>query len=442
MGIELEQEISQLFNQAARLQSWLEVEAVLARCQARLGIISQEAATEITKKAFIENIDMDQYERLYIETKHPLVPLLHLLRKVVGPMGEYLHYGATTHDIVDIAKIVAMKKVWDITERTLLDIEQDILRLTEEHASTIMAGRSHNIQALPITFGFKTAIWASELRRGIERLQQNRERIFVVTFSGANGTMASFGGYGNRLEKMIADEFKLGIPDISWHAARDRIAEMASTLAIIGGTLSRIAQEVYLLMGTEIGELLEGYSDKVVGSSTMPHKINPINSQHILGDARTLRYDAAHIIECMQIDHEHNLVHFDDERRTLERIGLTMADLLSRSKEMISTLYVDKERMRKNLDILQGAVQSENVMLEFGKIVGKMTAKDIITELAIQSIRNNKSLADLLKNDDRVNIYLDAKTIDQLLDPTQYAEDAATIAMDYVRKTRELLTKR
>ena len=230
--------------------------------------------------------------------------------------------------------------------------------------------------------------------------------------------------------------FGLSVPDLCWHAARDRIAEMAGTFAIIGGTLGRIAQEVYWLMGTENGELSEGFTEGIVGSSAMPHKINPINSQHIMGDARTLRYDAAHCMECMRIDHEHNLVHFDDERTTLERIGLTMADLLHRSWEMISTLSVNRERMRSNLDILKGAVESEAVLLALGKKVGKMTAKGIVTELAVRAVRQDAPLADLLKADERVNSQLSDDEIDALLDPAPYAADAARLARRYAAKIR------
>lgn len=432
----IEERVAGLFTTGARLQSWLDVEAALARCQARLGIIPQDAADQIVAAAQVERIDLAEYERRYKATKHPLVPLLDLFRQAAGPAGEYVHLGATTHDIVDIGKMVMMKQVWDITEQVLLDIEGELVKLIETHSDTLMAGRSHNIQALPITFGFKAAVWASELGRDIQRLRESRERIFAVTFSGASGTMSAFGGKGEELEAMMAAEFGLSVPDLCWHAARDRIAEMAGVFAIIGGTLGRIAQEVYWLMGTEIGELSEGFTEGIVGSSAMPHKINPINSQHIMGDARTLRYDAAHCMECMRIDHEHNLVHFDDERTTLERIGLTMADLLHRSWEMISTLSVNRERMRGNLDILKGAVESEAVMLALGRKVGKMTAKGIVTELAVRAVRQDAPLADLLKADGRVNSQLSGDEIDALLDPAPYAADAARLARRYAARIR------
>lgn len=433
----IEERISRIFTDEHRLQLWMDVEAALAKCQAEMGIIPEQAAKDIAAKADVANIDMEEYRRKYIEAKQPLVPLLGLYRKAIGASGEYLHVGATTHDIVDMAKMVSLKELWEITTEVLKDLECRIVKMAEDHADTVMAGRTHNIQALPITFGWKAAVWADEIHRDIERLETSKDRIFVGTFSGAAGTMASFEGRGKELEAKISEELGLKAPAFSWHAARDRIAEAACTLAIIGGTMGRIAQEVYLLMGTEIRELAEGFREGIVGSSTMPHKINPINCQHIIGDARFLRYDAAHCIECMAIDHEHNLVHFNDERTTLEHMGLTMADLLDRSMEMVSTLYVDKERMRKNLDILQGAMQSEHVMLELGKKIGKMSAKDIITELATKAVREDIPLAQLLKADERVNCQFTDEEIDSLLDPVAYAGSAADLARDYVQMSRK-----
>ena len=430
-------QISALFGRRQMLQDWMNIEAVLAGCQADMGIIPREAAQDIVGKSDISNIDLSRYEQMYIETRHPLVPLLKLYQEAVGPSGQHLHFGATTHDIVDIAKILTLKKVCTITEQALLSMVEEIASLAERYAYTLMAGRSHNIQAVPITFGFKAAMWADELYRSIERLRQSRNRVFVITFSGASGTMASFGGKGKELENRMAKALDLEIPDICWHPARDRIAEIASLFAIIGGSLGRIAQEVYLLMATEIAELSEGYCSSLVGSSTMPHKINPINSQHIMGDARTLRYAAAQCMECMAIDHEHNLVHFDDERSTCERIGLTMADLLQRSQELISNLYVDEAQMRRNLDILNGALLSENIMLDLGRRIGKMTAKDIVTDLAVVSVQQRCALSDLLKSDSRVSSALTHAEIDQLLDPAPYAQDAAKVTLEYITRLKQ-----
>lgn len=433
----IEERVRNLFTDESRLQLWMDVETALAKCQAEMGIIPEQAAKDIAAKDDISFIDMEEYKKKYIEARQPLVPLLGLYRKAIGASGEYLHVGATTHDIVDLAKMVSLKRLWKITKEVLEDIEKQIISMVEEHADTVMAGRTHNVQALPITFGWKAAVWADEIHRDIQRLKEAESRIFVGTFSGAAGTMASFEGRGKELEAKISKEFGLGVPAFSWHPARDRFAEAACILAIIGGTLGRIAQEVYILMGTETREVSEGYREGIVGSSTMPHKINPINCQHIMGDARILRYDAAHCIECMAIDHEHNLVHFNDERTTLEHIGVTMGDLLDRAKEMIDTLYIDKKHMRKNLDILQGAMQSEHVMLELGKKIGKMSSKEIVTKLATKAVLEEIPLAKLLKEDEEVCKYFTGEEIDALLDPVAYAQPAAVLAKEYLKLAKQ-----
>lgn len=438
MTVSPEKTLNALFTDEGRLQTWLDIEAALAACQADMGMLPREAADDIAAKARLSFLDMDKYEQMYAETKHPLVPLLKLFQSAIGANGEYVHMGATTHDIVDIAKMLSLKQTWEITEQVLLDIESDLLALIEKHKATLMAGRSHNIQSLPITFGLKATVWASEIARSIERMRAAKDRIFVITFCGANGTYASLGGRGRELEARLAERLGLGVPDVPWHAARDRIAELASIFAIIGGSLARIAQEVYMLMASEIGELSEGYREGLVGSSTLPQKLNPINSQHIMGAARTLRYDAAHCMECMLIDHEHNLVHFNDERTTVERMGRTMGELLERSQELIHTLYVDEAHMRRNLNALRGAILAENVMLTLGRKIGKMTAKSIVGELAVQAVREETDLHVLLKADPRVNAHLSDSEIDALLSPEQYIGESEAIATEYVNHMRAL----
>lgn len=429
--------VEAMYSEKKRLQDWMEIEKILTECQLEMGIIPEKAAKEIASKCDVEKIDLDRYHQMYEESRHPLVPLLSLYKEITGEAGEYLHLGASTNDVVDLAKMVTLKRLWTITKDVLRDIYKDVLEMVKKHAGTVMVGRTHNIHAIPITFGFKAAVWADEIHRSLDRLDEAEERIFVGSFSGACGTMASFEGRGRELEEKISEKLGLGVPYISWHAARDRFAEAACVFAIIGATLGKIAQEVYLLMGTETRELSEGYRDGLVGSSTMPHKINPINAQHIMGDARTLRYAAAQCIDCMSIDHEHNLVHFNDERTALEQIGLTMADLLSRSKELISNLYVDTDRMRKNLDVLNGAILSEHIMLELGKKIGKMSSKAIITELAVKAVREERSLRSILEADERTKDQFTAEELDALFDVDQYAASAKEEAEQYIRTVGE-----
>jgi len=429
-----------MLTDEARYQRWLDVEAALALSQGELEVIPEEAALLIKEKANVEYLDMSQYASLYEQTGHPMVSLLKLFQSAVGKNGEYIHLGATTQDIMDTGMMLLLKEVWGLTRSCLLEIEDELLCMSERYADTIMAGRTHNIQALPITFGFKVAVWAREIRRNIERLSESEKRNFVIQLSGAVGTLAAFANKGFEIQSLVAKKLSLEVPDITWHASRDRICEIVNTLALVSGTMARIAQEVYLLMATEIGELTEGWTEGKVGSSTMPHKINPVHCQHVMASARSIRYIAAQIMEDMVVDHERNMVHFIDERVKLEELCGLMGEVLTRSVDMLENLFVDEVRMRKNLDILKGAMQSEAVMLVLGKSMGKQTAHEVVNAAATKAVREGLDLAQLLMDDSRVRQYISREELDELLNPEGYTGQAGKIVRQVValsRKERE-----
>ena len=219
-----------------RFARWLEVEAALARAQAELGIIPQKAAEDISAAAHVEKLELSRYDEFYQKTGHPMVSMLRLLEAAAGPeSGQYIHLGATTQDVMDTALMLAVKKMYELGRPKLLAIRDAVLELCRRYAGTPMMGRTHNIQALPITFGYKAAVWADELQRAIDRLDQSRERILVLQLSGAVGSMVSFGTEGEALQARIAEELGLGVPGICWHVARDRFAEFAGQVALIGG---------------------------------------------------------------------------------------------------------------------------------------------------------------------------------------------------------------
>jgi adenylosuccinate lyase len=426
-----------LFSDEARFQRWLDVEATLARAQASLGIISREAADKITAAARVERLDLARYEDLYRETGHPLVPFLRLFQAAVeGDSGQFVHLGATTQDVMDTGMMMALQEANEIFRRSLRRIESSLLELAESHADTIMVGRTHGVQALPITFGYKVAVWAREIHRSIERLQQCRERVFVLQLSGAVGTMAAFGPHGPEIQALVAQELGLGLPDICWHASRDRFAEVANLLAIAGTSLGRVAQEVYLLMATEVDELREPWEQGVVGSSTMPHKVNPQLCQTMMSLARRLRHEAALVTEVMMVDHERNLEHFLGEAEALECICRTMGELLSNGERMTAGLKVRSFAMSRNLGLLKGLLLSEAVMLELGRYVGKQNAHEIVYEDAMRALQGEATFADVLAADPRVSSHLGRPEIERLLDPQRYTGLAAQITKQAVVRSR------
>ena len=433
-----EQAMNRLFSEKGRFQRWLDVEASLARAQADLNIIPREAAEEITKKAKVDYLDLNKYDEIFHQIQHPIVAFLRVFQPALeGDAGQYVHLGATTQDIMDTSMVLALKETSKIIHDSLWRIEDDFLNMAEEHADTIMAGRTLSVQALPITFGYKVAIWAREIRRNIKRLYECQGRVMVVQLSGAVGTMAAFGEKGPEILSLVARDLGLGVPDISWHASRDRFVEFANLMAMISGCLWRIAQEVYLLMATEVGELCEPWKIGIVGSSTMPHKINPEISQEMISLARKIKYNAGFISEVMVVDHERNLEHFVGEREQMEDSCLTMGKLLSHGENMAKNMTVNPKRMRENLNVLKGLLMSESVMIELGKMLGKQAAHEIVYENATRTIQEEGDFKQALLNDDRVNQHLTEADIDRLLDPEAYIGLAPQIARETVALSRK-----
>jgi adenylosuccinate lyase len=417
------------------------VEASLARIQASLSIIPKEAADAISRKANVALLDLKKYKEMYQQTGHPMVAMLRLFQPIVeGGFGQYIHLGATTQDIMDTAMMLALKKAHEIIYASLRRIESDLLDMAEQHADTLMVGRTHAVQALPITFGYKVAIWAREIRRDIQRLKECRDRIFVVQLCGAVGTMAAFGSKGPEIQSLVAKDLGLEDSDISWHASRDRLAEFANLLALIGAALGRIGQEVYLLMATEVGEVCEPWQKGVVGSSTMPHKVNPQIAQSMRDLARKLRYNASFVTEVMMVDHERNLDHFLGEREKMEESCLIMGELLTHGEDMAKNMTVNPGKMKANLDLLKGLLLSESVMIELGKKIGKQSAHEVIYEDAMKSMKEEVDFKRVLLEDARVSQHLTRGDIDRLLNPAEYVGLAPRMARDMVslsRKERE-----
>jgi adenylosuccinate lyase len=375
---------------------------------------------------------LQKYDELFKKIGHPIVAMLRLFQAVAGNSSEFVHLGATTQDIIDTGTMLALKKAHSVIYDSLRRIEYGLLKMAEEHADTIMVGRTHNVQALPITFGYKVAIWAREIRRDIERLKECRERLFVTQLSGAVGTMAAFGTQGPEIIKLVSKDLQLGVPDICWHASRERYAEFSNLLVIIGGVLDRIAREVYLLMATEVGEVREPWARGIVGSSTMPHKINPEKAQEMMSLARKLRHNASLINEVMTVDHERNLEHFLDEMEKLEDSCIIIGKLLTYGEDMANNMTVNPQRMKMNLDILKGLLLAESVMIELGKKIGKQSAHEVIYEDAMKTIEEHIDFKQVLLTDNRVNKHLTEQVIDCLLDPKRYIGLAPQMARDMV----------
>jgi 3-carboxy-cis,cis-muconate cycloisomerase len=416
-----------IFSDENVVQKWLDVEAALAKVEAELGIIPDRAAAEIRRKANVEYYDLDAMKREMDRTSHPIVPLLRAIKEVCeGDAGEYVHWGATTQDIMDTGTVLQIREAFDEIEPKLRKMIKVAADLARTHRSTVMAGRSHGQQALPITFGFKVAGWVAELARNLERFVQMRKRILFGQFSGAVGTLAALGKDGDSVQSKLMAELGLTNPVIAWHTSRDGMAEVTCVLAICVATIGKIAHEIYNLQKTEVAELEEPFSVGKVGSSTMPHKRNPPTCEGIVAIARVVRGIVPTAIEGVLAEHERDKVVLQVEREYTARLFSLTDAAVNKMNYVLSGLTVRSANMRHNLDIQKGLLMSEPVMMALGYKLGRQVAHELVYEVCMDAFMQGHSLRQgLLKNPEIASQISEAE-LDAMLDPSSYLGMAET----------------
>jgi adenylosuccinate lyase len=410
-----------IFSDETTVQRWLDVEAALAKVQARLGIIPQQAADEIAAKARVELIDLAELKQEMDRTAHPIVPLLRAMKKVCsGDAAEFIHWGATTQDIIDTGTVLQLRDALAVIESRYRQLTDHLVALAARHRDLVMVARSHGQQALPITFGFKVAVWVEEMRRNLARFEAMKERVLVGQFSGAVGTMAALGDKGFAVREALFEELGLGCPRIHWHVSRDSMAELACTLAICTGTIGKMAHEVYSLQKTETAELEEPFAMGKVGSSTMPHKRNPPACETIVAISRLVRGIAPTALEAMMAEHERDKVVLQTEREFVSRL-CCMADAAAVKMDyVVSGLSVRGDNMEKNLHIQRGLLMSEAVMMGLGEALGRQEAHEIVYEVCMDVFEKGGDFLEGLLANPAVAARLDAASIKRLLDPHGY----------------------
>lgn len=430
-------ELRAIFSDANRVQKWYDYEAALALEQAELGIIPRQAAQEIASRAKVANVDVEAIAAEIRRIKHPLVPALRALQALCRPqLGEYVHFGPTTQDVLDTATVLQIKEAHAVYLRDIKAVGRELYRLAEAHKATPMVGRSHGVQALPVTFGHKCAVWLSEMGRNHQRLRELEPRLFVGSMVGAVGTQASYGPQAPELDRRVMQRLGLGVADINWQPARDRFAEYACVLAIIAGTLGKIANEIVILQHNEIDELAEPFSEGKVGSSTMPHKRNPSTVEAAVAVSRALRYNAAFMIECMMVEHERDASVWRGEWKALPESCLMIGGLLATMRYVLAGLVVNAGRMRNNLDLLGGFLLSERVMFALSDKVGKQTAHELVYEASMHGLEHGVTFEQSLMQNPRVREALSAEELRAALDPTTYIGLAPQIVDNVLAQTR------
>ena len=392
-------EVAEQFSDAQFVRAMLEVESALATVQGRLGVIPIEAATRIVDVADMLEVDFERLRDGVEKSGVPVIDLVRQLREQVeGEAADYVHWGATSQDIVDSARVLQVRAGLGNLESKLESVIRNLSWLADRHRHTLMAGRTHSQQALPITFGFKVAGWMAPLIRHRERLAELRPRVLVVQFGGAVGTLATLGRSGTQVQEALAAELGLNLPPIPWHTQRDTMAELAGWLSMLNGSLAKMAQDVILLAQSEVSELSESGDSTRGGSSTMPQKNNPIISELIITAARTNASLLASMHQAQVQEHERGTHGWQMEWLVLPQMFTLIAAALNRALFLSQNLAVDEVRMRQNVTVSNGLMLAEAVSYALVRAsVSRASANQLVKEACQVVMQEGRHLIDVMK---------------------------------------------
>jgi len=430
------EEMKSVFSKENKTDKLLKVEAALARAHAELGNIPKEAAEIITENATTDIVDWEEVERVEKEeTKHDIMALVKVLGKHCGEAEKHIHLGATSNDIIDTGMALQLKEAIDILEEDLRELNSTLSERAKEHKDTVMIGRTHGQHAIPMTFGLKMAVYASEIQRHIERLEEAKKRILVGKMSGAVGTGAAFGKDAKDIQEIVMDDLGLKVDRATGQiVGRDRYAELISLAANISASLEKFSTEVRNLQRPEIMEAAESFeTEKQVGSSTMAHKKNPILAENICGLAKTLRGFVMPTYQNNILWHERDLTNSSSERITVAHVLVLLDDILGKSEKLFRNLEVFPENMKKNIQMSDGLVMAEPVMIHLTeKGMSRQDAHELIREVSMEARAEEEPLLDKLLKKEEVMEVTSEKELEKVFDPEQYLGRAGEIVDEIV----------
>lgn len=416
--------LEELFTHRARVQRMLDFEAALARAESRLGVIPKSAAAPIASKCRAGLIDMPSLADAAARAGNLAIPLVKQLTELVAmddaEAARYVHWGATSQDAIDTGFILQLRPALETFEAELDRLADSLARLAKKHRATPVAARTWMQQALPTTFGFIVAGWLDALLRSRERLHEAGKRAIVLQFGGAAGTLAALDERGNEVARALGKELSLPVPDVSWHSHRDRIAEVATALGLCTGTLGKIARDISLHTQTEIAEIFEPAGEGRGGSSTLPHKRNPVTCAIVLAAAIRVPGLVSTILSAMVQEEERGLGGWHAEWETMpELIGIA-GGALHHLAETIPGLEIDKAKMRDNLEITHGLIYSEAVQMALAGSMGRGAAHEHIQAAGKLAVEEHRDLREVVKSDVEIAKHLSGKEIDRLFNPKEY----------------------
>ena len=422
------EEMAAVFSERNEVQTWLDFEAALARAEATHGLVPDEAAREITAKAKVALLDLDELREAIAAAVHPIMPFVRRFSAICSDdAGQYVHWGTTTQDVLDTGFVLRVRQAEELISRDLSVLLDVLTRLAREHRDTPMAGRTHSQHAIPITFGYKLAVWVDELRRLARTLETMRPEVYAVQFGGATGTLASIGRVGLDVRRSLAEELGLSEPAITWHVPRDRFAHLTFVVSLIASSLQRAASEIVTLQRTEVAEVFEPFHHGKVGSSTMPHKRNPAISESMWTFGELVKNDVRSALSSLGSLHERDKAVYSVEIDYLPRVFGHTHRMLEIAQRIVGGLTVDADRMVANFDQSGGMLFSERVMMLLADRMGRQRAHDVIYELSMAAFEQGTHLRDALIADAVVSERFSPEEIEAMFDPAPLVETAGLL---------------
>ena len=436
------EEFKLIWTEEGRHKRQLDVERALIWAHMKLGKVSEEDYKVIEQIAKPEIVTSQRVKEIEAETKHDIMALTKAMAEKAGSAGWCIHLGATSNDIVDTAVALQIKDSIIMLRNRLCNLIEVSANLAEKHRDTVMLGRTHGQAAVPITFGLKVAVWTDELVRQLNRIDESKDRICVGKFLGAVGTGAAQGEHARELQKLILTHLGLGVPLVTTQVVgRDRYTEFMSWMCNVSTSCEKILQEIRNLQRTEIAEVGEGFDiKKQVGSSTMAHKRNPIMSENACGLARIVRSFMMPTWENALLWHERDLANSSSERFTLSHASALLDDVLFKTTKVLTNLWVDKERMMKNIRDQKGLVMAEKIMLELvEKGVSRDEAHEVLRAASMESISNNEELIDVCARNPLVATKLTAAELEEVFEPHNHLGVSLELVDECVQKAKKSL---
>jgi 3-carboxy-cis,cis-muconate cycloisomerase len=424
-----------LFSRRSLWQSWLDVEATLAEVQAELGIIPAQFATEIRSKANFDSISEDALAADVERTLAPVLSLARALSAACSPeAGGYVHWGATTQNVTQTGRTMLMQRAHAAFMKRFGDVLEKLAVLADDHAETLTVGRTNYRHALPVTFGFKVAGWIEEMLRHRDRLVDSEPRVFMSLWGGAIGAMHAFGEHGPEINRRLSQRLGLQPMTVPSRAATDSVAEYVLLLALFSATCSKIARGLYSLMADEYAEVYERLDGEVMGSSTMPHKINSKITVEVIALAAQLRTQVPLALEAMQPSHEGDAANNYMMYGQMETICPLAYELVDAMDEMLGCIEIDAGRMRRNLDLSSSFIAAENAMMVLAPALGRNRAHDILHHAIAEHPEAGVRFADVLLQKKDIRDAVSETALREALDPERYTGHSADMAREMARQ--------